>query len=150
MKDPGKIYDRQKSRCYTKSNSRYYRYGGRGIEIKYTKDEFIKWWEYNIKNFNGVNPSIDRIDNNGHYEFGNIQIISRSENSKKRIRESGNPTKNKEILILDAKTKEPLMIAKSIKEAAYLTDNHRISIKRIVDYKKMFQSKGYKYEYAKG
>lgn len=29
-------------------------------------------------------PSIDRIDNNGHYELGNIQIMEHSDNVKKR------------------------------------------------------------------
>lgn len=54
------------------------------IEIRMTRTRFNAWAHHNIKNFlffdpDGT-PSIDRIDPDGHYELGNIRIISVEEN----------------------------------------------------------------------
>jgi hypothetical protein len=67
-----------------------------GKKILFSKQEFVVWvlvhesyprlfkaWEesgYRIT----LCPTIDRIDNNGHYSFDNIQLITQLENSRKR------------------------------------------------------------------
>ena len=63
------------SRCINENNDHYKHYGGRGIKLC---DE----WMYfeNFKNWaltNGYqdNLQIDRIDNNGNYERGNIEFM---------------------------------------------------------------------------
>jgi len=52
-----------------------------------TKSEFYFWakprYEEFLETHSGVRPSVDRIDSYGHYELGNLQVISFSENSKK-------------------------------------------------------------------
>lgn len=58
-----------------------------GIEIRLTRDEFLAWAgeEYAkwMAAHPGEPPSLDRIDSRGHYEIGNLQVISRAENSRK-------------------------------------------------------------------
>ena len=78
------VFDRMKQRCNNPNIHNYYRYGGRGIEIKFKSlDEFI---EYVINELR-VDPrglQIDRIDNNGHYEKGNIRFVTAEVNNKNR------------------------------------------------------------------
>ena len=79
----------QRTRCYNKKRAKYKNYGAKGIEVKYSSRDFIGWWLENIKSFSGENPTVSRIDHNGHYEFGNIKIESRSENSQERNQRVG-------------------------------------------------------------
>ena len=72
-----------KDRCNVVGNKRYARYGGRGIEVRY-KDVS------DLVSDIGLPPddsySIDRIDNNGHYERGNCRwaqdAVQRRNNSR--------------------------------------------------------------------
>jgi hypothetical protein len=88
--EPGPVKDayvswrEQRTRCYNKRRDKWLHYGGKGIQVKYTSRQFIAWWLKEIKTFYGDDPTIGRIDHDGHYEFGNIEIISRSENSTER------------------------------------------------------------------
>ncbi len=69
--------------CNNPKNKRYHRYGGRGIELKFTSDEFVDY----VVNELQIDPrglTIDRIDNDGHYEPGNIRFVTRVENNKNR------------------------------------------------------------------
>lgn len=56
----------------------------KGIMLKMTKEEFYSWcdsvWEIASKL---RKPSIDRIDNEGHYELNNIQVIEHADNVRK-------------------------------------------------------------------
>lgn len=56
----------------------------KGISIKCSRDEFINWAipeiAYFMQNNHDETPSVDRIDSHGHYEFGNMRIISLREN----------------------------------------------------------------------
>ena len=78
------ITSRMKHDPYYKNRKRYF-----------TKEAFLKWifanpnykrlhtqwveYEYEFK----YSPSVDRVDNDGHYTLENIQIITISENSSK-------------------------------------------------------------------
>jgi hypothetical protein len=65
-----------KHRCTSPSTSNFSRYGGRGIEFKFASfDEFYA----DIGNRPSQDHSIDRIDNNGNYEVGNVKWSTRHE-----------------------------------------------------------------------
>lgn len=73
--NPGKVrlwnaYWNAKTRCEDSANKSYKHYGGRGIEFRFTSiEQFIAEL--------GAKPtpqhSVDRINNNGHYEPGNVR-----------------------------------------------------------------------------
>ncbi len=72
-------------RCTNPNSQRYHRYGGRGItmcqEWRDAPQEFIQHC-VDI----GWNPelTIDRIDNDGNYEPGNLRAVTQHENLKNR------------------------------------------------------------------
>lgn len=66
-------WEHMKQRCYNPKNEWYHRYGGRGIKV-------CDKWRYSFLNFyEDCLPlyregcTIDRIDNEGHYEPGNVR-----------------------------------------------------------------------------
>ncbi len=73
-----------KFRCNNPTAHNFANYGGRGVFVKFeNSQEFV---DYVINNLR-VDPrglEIDRINNDGHYEPGNIQFVTRDENLKKR------------------------------------------------------------------
>lgn len=64
------IYASARNRCTSPNNPYWHRYGGRGIEFRFVDFETF---------FAEIGPrptpqhSLDRIDNNGHYEIGNVR-----------------------------------------------------------------------------
>lgn len=71
------------ARCYDQSHSSYERYGGRGIKV------CDRW--HDLETFVAELPDgytkgaqLDRIDNDGDYEPGNVQWLHRKANSGKR------------------------------------------------------------------
>lgn len=70
-------------RCNNKNNPSYKYYGGRGIKCNITEKEIRQLMDRDGY-WNMDNPSIDRIDNDKHYEYGNCRYIEQSENSYKR------------------------------------------------------------------
>ena len=75
-------YSCAKQRCTNKNNSHYKYYGGRGIKCLITTDELKELW-FRDKAYEMNKPSIDRIDNDGHYEYENCRFIELSENVEK-------------------------------------------------------------------
>ena len=121
----------QKQRCCNPKSSRFKTYGAKKIELEYS---FLELWDW-IKKQNKTEDelrilTIGRIGHDKNYSINNIQLQSRSENSKERYNRCGNPTPPKEVMIFDFKTKKDLCIAKSLHEASYLTS---VSVQSISD-----------------
>ncbi|GAG94210.1 unnamed protein product, partial [marine sediment metagenome] len=74
-------------RCGNIKCRAYKYYGGRGIQNKFkSSDEFVDY----VINVLKVDPrglQIDRIDNNGHYEKGNIRFVTCKENCNNKRRQ---------------------------------------------------------------
>lgn len=79
------VYMAIRDRCYNERCNHYKNYGGRGIrmsgEFLYSFDAFIKY----MGEKPGPEYSIDRIDNDGNYERGNLRWATRTQqNANKR------------------------------------------------------------------
>ncbi len=79
-----RLFSRMKQRCYNQDNPDYKYYGGRGIKVCF--DHAVEFIIYVIDDLK-VDPrglTIDRIDNDGNYEPGNIRFVTQAENNKNR------------------------------------------------------------------
>lgn len=80
------IFRSIKQRCNNPKQPVYKYYGGRGIKCLFkSSQEFVDYVMNELK----IDPrglQIDRINNNGHYEKGNIRFVTHSENLKNRKR----------------------------------------------------------------
>jgi hypothetical protein len=75
------LYD-ARTRCGNKKNKEYHVYGGRGIKCFITAEEIKKLW-FRDKAYKMKKPSIDRIDNDGHYKYNNCRFMELKENISK-------------------------------------------------------------------
>jgi hypothetical protein len=73
------IWRGQKERCSNKNHIDWDNYGGRGISISDEFKDFLVWEEY-VDSLDGYKEgyTIDRINNNGNYERGNLRWASKS------------------------------------------------------------------------
>ena len=84
-----KSWSEMKRRCYNYNYKGYHRYGGRGIKVcKEWINNFPAFYDYMGPRDKGY--GIDRIDNDGNYEPGNVRWVTVSENAKKMHREKSN------------------------------------------------------------
>ncbi len=78
------IFSSMKFRCTNVKAHNYKHYGGRGIKVCFVSaDEFVTY----VINELRVDPrglTIDRIDNDRHYEPGNIRFITNTKNQKNK------------------------------------------------------------------
>lgn len=77
-------------RCTKQSNPRFADWGGRGIQVKFY--DWVSFVRYLLTLPGHDNPDlvIDRDDNEGHYEEGNIRFVTTHESSRnKRTRRKG-------------------------------------------------------------
>jgi hypothetical protein len=76
-------YMKAKARCNNPNNNRYSRYGGRGIKFLFTSfEEFLA--EVGERPEPKADYSIDRIDNDGNYEKGNVRWATNQEQHSNR------------------------------------------------------------------
>jgi hypothetical protein len=66
-------------RCLNKKSDHYKYYGARGIKCLITKSEIKTLW-FQDRAYELKNPSIDRKDNDGNYEFSNCRFIELKQN----------------------------------------------------------------------
>ena len=78
-------YYSAKNRCENPTVHNYHRYGGRGIKCLFkSKSEFINYVLKEIFKVKLDNLQMDRIDNDGNYEKGNIRFITAKENGNNK------------------------------------------------------------------
>lgn len=76
-----------KNRCYNKNNPLYNRYGGRGIIVcDEWKCDFYAFSEYitNLDNCGEAGMTLDRINNDGNYEPGNVRWATHKQQANNR------------------------------------------------------------------
>jgi hypothetical protein len=74
-----------KQRCTNPEHWCYSRYGGRGIQCRFSSSKEFALYVIEELRVDPRGLDTDRIDINGHYEPGNIQFITHQENCVKRF-----------------------------------------------------------------
>ncbi|UWR64822.1 hypothetical protein K4L02_00860 [Phaeobacter inhibens] len=77
----GGRYDAALQRCNDLTNMRY---GGRGIRVLVSRHDYIEHLALKYTASKIAAGDVDRIDNSGHYEIGNLRIVSRAENARNK------------------------------------------------------------------
>lgn len=74
-------YTSAKQRCNNRANHAFTDYGGRGIEFRFNSfEEFL----VEVGRRPSIEHSLDRIDNNSHYETGNLRWATRKQQCRNR------------------------------------------------------------------
>lgn len=99
----GRRYDAIVARCRQPLYRGYKDYGGRGIELRFnSRSEFILWVETNLPHKDYKDVEIDRIDNNGHYEAGNLRLAGRRVQMENRRNSRYTAYSGKPVWVADA------------------------------------------------
>ena len=81
------LWKNMKQRCSNPDNHKYKNYGGRGIKVcdEWNKD-FQNFYDYvsQLPHYGEQGYSLDRIDNDGNYEPGNVKWSTSTEQSRNR------------------------------------------------------------------
>jgi hypothetical protein len=81
----GERYDAMMARCHNPSYKWYPAYGGRGIEVKFESPEhFIRWMLEHLPHPDYKSVQIDRINNDGNYEPGNLRFVTAKQNLRNK------------------------------------------------------------------
>ena len=95
------IYQWAKSRCTNPNVKQYKDYGGRGIQFKFDSfNDFVN----HIGN-RPVGYMLDRINNDKHYEIGNIHWVTRKEQNQNKGSYDNSTTKITKISIINPRGK---------------------------------------------
>ena len=76
-----------RQRCSNKNYKEFHYYGGRGISVSPIWDhDFMEFYRYisSLPGYGVVGMSLDRINNDGNYEPGNVRWATRSEQAYNR------------------------------------------------------------------
>lgn len=74
-----------KERCYSKSHSKYNRYGGRGISVcDEWREHFKSFFDWAMKQGYQKGLEIDRINNDGNYTPKNCRMATRQMNTRNK------------------------------------------------------------------
>jgi len=97
-----RIWQGIKRRCNNKNDPAFVHYGGRGIKCLWNSFEEFRYDMYESymlheKKYGGINTSIDRIDNEGHYEKSNCKWATKSEQMRNK--------RDNRLITLDGETK---------------------------------------------
>lgn len=84
-----RVWSSQRERCSSDKHPSYKYYGGKGVRVKYGSRDFISWFVNEIKNKNPISPSVGRIDHSKDYEFGNIEMVERGDNTREMLARTG-------------------------------------------------------------
>jgi hypothetical protein len=72
-------------RCNNPNSPEYKNYGGRGIKnLFHSAPEFVRWVIENLPHETYKGVQLDRINNNGHYEPGNLRLATSAENNSNK------------------------------------------------------------------
>lgn len=81
------VWSHIKSRCFDLKHKQYKDYGGRGIKM-YSAwiDNFQAFYDYvsKLEHFGENGYTLDRINNDGNYEPGNLKFSTKSEQARNR------------------------------------------------------------------
>lgn len=81
------IWNTMKFRCFNENAPNFNNYGGRGITVcDEWKDDFQSFYDYvsKLPHFGEDGYSLDRINNDGNYEPGNVKWSTRTEQNRNR------------------------------------------------------------------
>jgi len=139
-----RAYIDAKSRCNNPNSGRYYTHGGRGIKFLFNSfDEF----------FAAVGPrpeglTLDRIDNDGHYEVGNLRWATPSQQLRNRRRYTRKFRVRNEVAKKFVITKPDGSTVEIFNMAEYCRQNGLTKAKLHETIKGKYAHKGYKAQYA--
>jgi hypothetical protein len=78
-------YDAMVARCHNPNYKWYPAYGGRGIRVKFkTREDFICWMLEHLPHPTYKGVQIDRVNNDGHYEPGNLRLVTPKQNLRNK------------------------------------------------------------------
>lgn len=84
-----RVFSDIKQRCTNPDCIIYKYYGGRGIENRFNSSKEFFDYVVNVLKVDPRGLDIDRINNNGHYEKGNIRFVTHKENCNNREKKKG-------------------------------------------------------------
>lgn len=81
----GERYDAMVQRCTNPKSDVYRNYGARGIELRFdSREHFIRWMLETLPHATYEGVQIDRKDNDGHYEPGNLRLVTQAGNLRNK------------------------------------------------------------------